>query len=110
MLDTLTLNTNGLHNCGKWTDFWRSVPKVDVLYFQEIHLIPDQIFAFQLHVQSYDWFFSLGTSRSAGVCIGVRQALGIIPNKISEIPGHMIILELNNLRIMNIFVPNDPKE
>ncbi len=110
MFDTLTLNVNGLYDCGKWIDFWKSVLKVDVLCFQEIHLIPDQIFAFQLHAQSYDWFFWLGTSKSTGFCIGVKWALGIIPNKISEILGCMILLDLNGLRIMNIYAPNDLKE
>ena len=81
-----------------------------IFCFQEIHLVPDQIFAFQLHAQSYDWFFSLSTSKSTGVCIGVKRALGIIPNKIGEIPGHMMLLDLNSLRIMNIYAPNDPKE
>lgn len=94
MLSAITLNVNGLHDPKKWAEFWQFVPCVDILYLQEIHLVCDQLFAFQLYAQGYDWFFSLGTSNSAGVCIGVRHTLGVMACKVTEVKGHMLAIDL----------------
>ncbi len=85
MLSVLTLNVNGLHDKTKWTNFLCAVLKLDIICLQEIHLMQDQLYAFQLHAQRYNWTFSLGTSNSTGICIGIRRSLNVITNKVGEI-------------------------
>ncbi len=72
MLSVITLNMNGLHDQKKWGDLWHNLPKVDLICLQETHLVLSQLHAFKLHAQNYDWFFSEGSSNSAGVAISVR--------------------------------------
>ncbi len=77
-LSMVTLNVNGIHDSQKWPDLMNILPNADIICLQETHLIQQQEFAFQLHSQSYDWFFSHCTSNSAGVAIGVHRCAGII--------------------------------
>ena len=109
MLSMITLNVNGLHDHRKWFDFWHSVPCIDILCFQEIHLVEEQLFAFQLHAQNYNWFFSLGTSNSGGVCIGVKCYTGVMVSKVAEVSGYMLALDLmddRKTRLINIYALN----
>ena len=50
----VTLNVNGLHDPVKWKDLWCELPRSDVICLQEMYLIPEQVYSFQLHGQSYD--------------------------------------------------------
>ena len=42
---------------------------------------------FELYAQGYDFFYSHGTSASAGVCTAVKRSIGVKAVKLSEIPG-----------------------
>ncbi len=70
-LTVLTSNVNGAHNPNKWSEIWSNIPHLDILCFQETHLESEQEFSFKLHKQSYDYYFSHGTSATAGMCIAV---------------------------------------
>ena len=94
MLNVVILNTNGLHDKTKWANFWCAVPKLDIVFLQETHLTQDQLYAFQLHTQRYNWTFSLGTSNSASICIGVKCNLNVKTNKVGEILGCLIALDI----------------
>ena len=82
-----------------------------MLCLQEIYFVPEQLFALKLYAQAYDWFFSLGTSNSAGVAFGVKHSAGIIVNKAGEIPGYLLALDFVNLQqhLICIYVPADAK-
>ena len=71
-LTVLTLNTNGLRDSHKWSDLWSEIPYTDIICLQEMHLSSAQEYAFQLHVQGYNYFFSHGTSASCGVATLVQ--------------------------------------
>ena len=73
MLTAITLNVNGVHSRDKCVDLWNAVPQSDIICFQETHLHPDQEYAFKFHAHSYDFFFSHGSTSSAGIVIAVRQ-------------------------------------
>ena len=60
---------------------------MDVLCFQETHLCTSLEFAFELHAQGYDFFYSHSTSASAGVCTAVKRSIGVKAVKLSEIPS-----------------------
>ena len=68
-------------------------------------------FAFQLHAQGYDFYFSHGTSNSAGVCMAIRYALGVNVVKLVGVPGRLLVLNLSKdnetLHILNVYTPND---
>ncbi len=66
-LTILTLNVNGLGDSHKWSDLWSEIPCTDIICLQEMHLSSDQEYAFRLHAQGYNYFFSHGTSASCGV-------------------------------------------
>ncbi len=111
MLTVITLNVNELHDHKKWLELWKHLLQSDVICLQEIHLVPEQLFAFKLHTQAYDWFFSLGMSNSAGVAVGVKHSTGVIINKVGEIPGHLLALDFVNLQqhLICIYAPADVK-
>ena len=73
MITAVTLNVNGLRDAGKWSSLWSEIPRVDVICLQETYLSPDQEFSFQLHAQSYNFYYSHGTTNSAGVIIVKRN-------------------------------------
>ncbi len=93
VLTILSLNANGLYTETKWSTFWSELPKSDILCIQEMHLISQQEFAFTNYAQSYDFFFSHGTSNSAGVFVAVCRSSGIIMHKMGEIPGYLLVLD-----------------
>ncbi len=70
-LTVFSSNVNGIHDNRKWADVWQDIPKQDIICLQETHLIAYQEYAFCLHAQAYDLFFSHGSSASLGVCIAV---------------------------------------
>ena len=94
VLTAITLNVNGLSNKDKWLQLWKSMPRADIICFQETHLRTLLKFAFQLHAQGYDFYFSHGTLASAGVCTAVRCSLGVTAVKLKEIPGRLLPLDL----------------
>ncbi len=59
-----------------------------------MHLTHEQIYAFELHYQGYDWFYSLGTSSSAGVGIGVKHIANVMAVKNSESLGCLISVDI----------------
>ncbi len=84
-----------------------------MLCFQEIHLVEEQLYAFQLHAQSYDWFFSLGSSNSAGVAIAICKSLDITVNTVASVGGQLLSLDLigqNTWRLINVYALNNPNE
>ncbi len=72
MLSMVTLNVNSIHDPGKWSDIWHELPQCDLICLQEMYLVPEQTYAFELFSQGYDWHYSFGTSVSAGIGIGVK--------------------------------------
>ena len=111
-LMVLTSNVNGAHNPEKWPEIWLNIPQSDLIYFQETYLLESQEFAFKLHKQSYDFFFSHGTSASAGVCIAIYHNLGVIIHKVGFILGYLIALDLVLLDgfsfwVIGIYAPPD---
>ncbi len=110
VLTAITLNINGLGDKDKWLQLWKSTPKADIICFQETHLCTLLEFAFQLHAQGYDFYFSHGTLASAGVCTAVRHSLGVIAVKLKDIPGWLLPLDLKKngemLWILNVYAPN----
>ncbi len=88
--------------------------KSDILCFQETHLHTSLEFAFCLHVQGYDFYFSHGSSASAGVCTVIKRSLGVKVARLTNIPGCLLALDLTldgeTLRIINIYALNKPGE
>ena len=114
VLTAITLNINGLCNKDKWLQLWKSMPRVNIICFQETHLRTSLEFAFQLHAQGYDFYFSHSTLASAGVCTAVRHSLGITAVKLKEIPGRLLPLDLMKngeiIWILNVYVLNTSAE
>ena len=114
-LTFLTANVNGLHDSNKWTEVWQTVPRNNVICLQEIHLEPKQEKAFTLYAQGYDFYFSHGTSASAGLCVIVKHSSGVNVVKVGEIPRRLIALDLKRnsdglaLQFVGIYAPNDVK-
>ncbi len=112
ILTAITLNVNGLGDKDKWTQLWSTLPCSDVLCFQETHLHTSLEFAFELNAQGYDFYYSHGTSASAGVCTAVRQALDVNVVKTANVPGRLLALDLSKegqlVRIVNVYAPNNP--
>ena len=71
ILTVITLNINGLVVKDKWLDMWQNTVRADILCFQEMHLHMSLEFAFELHAQGYNFYYSHGTLASAGVCMAV---------------------------------------
>ena len=111
-LIVLTSNVNGTHNPEKWPKIWLNIPQSDLICFQEMHLIESQEFAFKLHKQSHDFFFSHSTSVSTGMCITIWCNLGINIHKVGSIPGYLLALDLVMLDgfsfwVIGIYAPPD---
>ncbi len=106
------LNVNGLGDKSKWMHLWQHTVKADVLCFQEMHLCTTLALAFSLHAQGYDFFFSHGTSASAGVCTAVKHSLGVIISRLPDDPECMLSVDFEkdgqSLHVINIYAPNDP--
>ena len=115
-LTVLTSNVNGIHDYHKWSDLWQALPKHDIICLQETHLCTSQERSFGLYAQSYDYFFSHGTSASAGVCVLVKRTSGIIAVKSGEIPGKLVALHLTrdfnglDMIVVCIYAPSDPSQ
>ncbi len=73
MLSMCTLNVNGIHDPLKWKDLLNLLPCTDIIYLQETHLTSAQEYSFKIHAQSYDWYFSHGSSNLAGVAVAVHR-------------------------------------
>ena len=112
MLTWVTVNMNGLHKLDKWQAFWNEVPYIDVICVQETHLTWAQEFAFGLHAQSYEFFYSHGTSASVGVFTAVKRNRGIKVSPVAEVQGRLLALDLCHPQIschlINIYAPNEP--
>ena len=92
-ISLLTLNVNGLHDQLKWSSFWQEIPKKDIICIQESHLTAQQECSFCLHAQSFDFFFSHGSSNSAGVLVAFRCNIGVIPIKAAELLGRLLAID-----------------
>ena len=110
-LIVITLNTNGLHNSSKQSDFWRETLKSDIICVQETHLTPDQEYSFKINAQSYDFIFSHGTSNLAGVFVAIHRNTGVMVVKSGEIPGRLLSIDLSldnvTIHVINIYAPNN---
>ncbi len=93
-LTVLTSNVNGIHDSRNWADVWRELPKHDVICLQEMHLCSVQEFAFKLYAQSYDFFFSHGTTASAGVCLAICQSKCVNAVKSAEMSGRLVGMDV----------------
>ncbi len=115
-LTVLTSNINGLHDSKKWEEFWPVIPHLDILCLQETYLISEQEYSFQLYAQGYDFWYSHGTTASAGVCVCICHALGVNTVKIGETLGHLLALCVSyeqdalDLNIICIYALTQPKE
>ena len=93
-LMVLTLNVSGVHDPQKWSDIWSALPRSDIICLQETHLTQEQEYAFQLHAQSYSYWYSHGLFNSAGVCVCMCRSVGVNIDKVGEYKGHMLALWL----------------
>ncbi len=112
-LSMVTLNVNGIHDPHKWPDLKSMLPNSDIICLQETHLTKQQEFAFQLHTQSYDWFFSHGTSNLAGVAMGVHRHAGITGIISGEVSGRLLAVDFQGMydfRCGVLYTPNGPHE
>ena len=111
VLTVITLNVNGLGDKDKWTQLWGTLPRSDILCFQEIHLCTLLEFAFKLNAQGYDFYYSHGTSASAGVCTAIRHALDVKVVKFANMPGRLLALDLtkegHTVRVIIVYAPNN---
>ena len=111
MLMLLTFNSNGLHNQQKWPKFWQTIKSnvTDIIAVQETHLTTEQEYAFKLHAQSYEIFFSHGTSQTTGIFLAVRRNHGIHVVHHVAINAHIQFLDVTynetNYRIINLYAP-----
>ncbi len=114
VLTAIMLNVNGLGDKDKWLQLWKSMPRADIICFQETHLHTSLEFAFQLHAQGYDFYFSHGILASAGVCTAVRHSLGVTAVKLKGLPGRLLPLDLQKdgetLHILNVYALNVSSE
>ncbi len=112
-LTIITSNVNGIHDESKWLDQWQEIPCKDIICLQETHLTADQEYAFKLLVQSYFFFFSHGTSASAGLCTLVRRSSCVNAVKSGEIPGRLVVVEVIQydgrlFHVLNVYAPVEP--
>ncbi len=96
VLTAITLNVNGLGAKEKWLDMWQTTTRADILCFQEMHLCTSLEFAFELHAQGYDFYYSHGTSALVGVCTAICQQLGVTVIRAAEISSHLLALDLES--------------
>ncbi len=68
--------------------------QADIICLQETHLTQKQEYIFKLFTQSYDFWFSHGTSASAGVLIAICHSAGINIVKAVEMTGQLLALDL----------------
>ena len=94
MLSMCTLNINGIHDPMKWKDLLNLLPCTDIICLQETHLTSVQEYSFKLHAQSYNWYFSHGSSNSAGVVVAVHRHNGANVTIVGSIPGRLITLDI----------------
>ena len=76
------------------------------------HLSPDQEYSFQLHAQSYDFYYSHGTTNSADICIAVKCGSFLSVAHCNVVQGHLVALELQSLtstfRVVGVYAPSLP--
>ena len=114
MFTVLTLNANGLGDAQKWASLLTELPRADVICLQEMHLVFERQFTFQLHAQGYDYYYSNGTMASAGVCILVKHNISVQVKMVGLIPGHLVVLDLTGpfgtRTLICIYAPSQSKE
>ncbi len=93
VLTVLTLNVNGLSCQEKWAKVWSELLYTDIICFQETHLQSTNEFVFPLGAQGYDFFYSHGTTSSAGVCTAIR-CLSVNPVKSVDNSRHILGVDL----------------
>ena len=68
-------------------------------------------FAFPLGAQGYDFFYSHGTTNSAGVCTAVRRNLGVNSVKLVDVFGCLLGVDFTykqtKFRVLNIYALNN---
>ena len=74
-----------------------------------MHLCPEKEYNFHLFAQSYDFFYSHGSTNSGGVCIAVKWNSVIKVMRCGEIKGHLLALDvelsMGSIRIVGIYAP-----
>ncbi len=77
-----------------------------------MHLSPDQEYSFQLHAQSYNFYYSHGATNSAGVCIAMKHNSCVRVTRCGESPGHLLALDVQlltgNLQVVGLYAPSIP--
>ncbi len=113
-LTMITSNVNGLHNSLKWSEFWQAILRKDIICLQETHLVSTQERAFELHAQSYNFFYAHGITGSSGVCVAVRHNTGVSIVKSGEILGRLLALNIKSgdfdFDLVCIYAPNNSSE
>ena len=100
----LTLNANGLRDPCKWTELWSEINRTDVICIQETHLDTNQEFAFCLYAQGYNYFFSHGTTASAGVLVVVRRCSGYQVVKVGRYLVIWLLLTYETLEVWYVWL------
>ena len=86
----------------------------DVIALQETHLTPHQEYAFSLFAQSYECFFSHGSTQSAGVFLAIHRNRGFNVENYLAIDSHIQVLDIRYndlpLRIINVYAPTNAEK
>ena len=111
LLTFLSLNANGLHDHVKWSKLWQHISHfhADIIALQETHITQNQEFGFKQSNANFDFYFSLGTSRSGGVLLGVRKNRCLKVSSFTSLGPHGAFLDtkigLSILRIFSVYAP-----
>ncbi len=101
---------------GEFLYFYHNPPLSESLAVKNavLSLLAQQECSFILHAQSFDFFFSHGSSNSAGVLVAFRCNTGVIPVKAAEIAGRLLVIDFDldqcRTRLINLYALNDPGE
>ncbi len=109
----VSLNVNGIHNDGKWSNILNTVLAVNpqIIALQEMHLTVDQQYLFNRVLPGYNVFYENSTSNSAGVLTAIKRNCGIEVLKTYKHSGHFLSLtylwNLKEYQVINVYALND---
>ncbi len=116
MVVLASFNCNGLHDHRKWHPTWKLLmsTRADIIVLQETHLQLKQEWAFKLHAQSFDCFFSHGTSQLVGVAVMVCRNAGFTVKSFIPVSLHLGVLDIshlkNDLHFIVCYAPSQGRE
>ncbi len=116
MVVLLSFNVNGLYSHSKWSLMWQMLKAahVDLIVIQKTYLMQKQEYAFSLHAQGHEIFYSHGTSQLAGVLLAVKRNAGISVTKFLPVSPHLGVLDIlvmeQPYRMLACYAPTQLKE